>query len=736
MKAAVSTGPASRPETLTIALAGNPNTGKSTLFNALTGRRQRVGNYPGITVERVEGTMRLDGRRARVLDLPGTYSLAAASPDEQIVLDVLAGRQRDLPRPQAVVCVLDATNLRRNLFLASQISELGLPLVLVLNMMDEAAAQGVHVHPQFLERHLGVPVIPAVASRREGTDRVAPALAEVLRNPRRLSPVPWPAPVAAAREDLERAVRADTGQRLSRAEVHRLLFDLDSPLVRRLGWDPGRADRAIGSARGILRGAGLDPISVEAVHRYRHIEGILHGTATRPGEIRRDRAYAIDRILSHRVWGLLAFAGLMLIVFCSIYVVATPLMDGIDGAFAALGNALSRWFAPMPVLRSLLTDGIVAGVGGVLTFLPQILILFFFIALLEDSGYMARAAFLMDKVFSWTGLNGKSFVPMLSSFACAVPSILGTRTIEDPKARLSTILVSPLMSCSARLPIYVLLIGAFLEPRYGAVGAGIALFGMHLLGLVVAIPVAWAINRWILRLRPYPFVLELPPYRRPRIQDVLRRMVRNGREFLLRAGTIILAFSIVIWALTYFPRPAEDLRARTTAAVVRERESAGSSQEPLAPVVERRLAAAHLEQSWLGRFGKRVQPLFAPAGFDWKITVGVLASFPARELIISTFGILYQVGDEEAGGERGQKRLREELAAARWDDGRPVFDPIVALALMVFFALCLQCGSTVAVIAREAGWRWAAFAFTYMTVLAWLAAVAVQQGGRWLAGGG
>jgi len=367
------------------------------------------------------------------------------------------------------------------------------------------------------------------------------------------------------------------------------------------------------------------------------------------------------------------------------------------------------------MLRSLVAEGVVAGVGGVFIFLPQILILFLFVAVLEDSGYMARAAFLMDKVFSWTGLNGKSFVPMLSSFACAVPAIMTTRTIEDPRARLTTILVAPLMSCSARLPVYVLMIGAFIQPKYGALWAGTALFAMHALGLIVAIPVAFIINRFLLKTRPVPFLLEMPPYRRPALRSVVMRMYRSGSEFVVRAGTVIFAFSIVIWALTYFPRP-DSVRL-----AMEEKYQAKAAE------IEKEIDAAYLEQSYMGRFGKTVQPVFAPAGFDWKITVGVLAAFPAREVIVSTLGIIYSVeGDDDAA----VVALKSKMAAATWPDGRPVYTPAVAVAIMVFFAFCLQCGSTVAVMAKEAGWKWAAFAFVYMTALAWVGAVVAFQVGK------
>ena len=680
-----------RPATALVAVIGNPNTGKSSLFNALTGIRQQVGNYPGITVERKEGSCRLQDGEVTLIDLPGTYSLAAMSADEQVIIDVLSGRQAETRIPSAVLCVVDASNLRRNLFLVSQVAETGLPVVVALNMIDEARQRGVTLDIPGLAARLGVPVVPTIAVRGEGLPELRRALSEALRSKNRFAPVAWPPAVVEARGIVADAA-AKAGRTCSEAEISRLLFDVE-PSLAFSGMIEVR-DRA----HQVLEAAGLDPVSAEAFLRYRHLDGLLGGVAKAEPTPAAARPYAIDQVFTHRVGGLLVFLAFMFGVFASVYWIAKPLMDGIKWLFDSLGAWAGGALAGHPMLQSLVVDGIIKGAGGVIVFLPQILILFLFVAILEDSGYMARAAFLMDKVFSWTGLNGKSFVPMLSSFACAVPAIMTTRTIEDPKARLSTILVAPLMSCSARLPVYVLMIGAFIEPKYGKWWAAAALTAMHLLGLVVAIPIAFVINRFFLKLKPLPFLLEMPPYRMPRALSVGRRMFLSGREFVVRAGTVIFAISIVIWALSYFPRPAS-------------------------PDVDK---SAALEQSILGRFGKAVQPVFAPAGFDWKTTVAVLAAFPAREVVVSTLGILYSAEDGSS--------LNKQMAEARWPDGRAVFTPATAAAIMVFFAFCLQCGSTMAVMAREASWKWAGFAFVYMTTLAWIAAVATYQVGRSISG--
>ncbi len=710
---------------LRVALVGNPNTGKTTLFNRLTGARQKIGNYPGVTVEKKSGTWECGGRRVELVDLPGAYSLAASSPDERVSFDFLTGHLAGEPAPDAVICVVDASNLVRNLFLASQIADLGLPLVIALNMSDAAEKAGIRVDAQLLSRHLGVPVVRTVATKGEGIDALEKAVNRAVDERACMAQVPWPEAVGRAVSYLRDGLEKEGVRPLADGELRRVVFDRQSAVLERAGIPPGFDPAPLLSAsRDILTAAGIQPLSAEALLRYEHIGHLTAGTIEFPEKRKRSWTERIDAVLTHRVWGLVIFVAMMFVVFQSIYTWAGPFMGWIEEAVASVQSLVAPLLDNWPVLQSLVIDGVIGGVGGVVVFLPQILILFFFVSLLEDTGYMARGAFLMDKMFGWCGLNGKSFVPMLSSYACAIPGVLATRTIEDPRARLTTILVSPLMSCSARLPVYVLMIGAFIEPSYGAGVAGFTLFAMHFVGLAVAVPVAWALNKFVLGTRPQPFLLEMPPYRAPRFRDILWRMWERAREFLVRAGTVIVAMTIIIWALVYFPRP-ESVREKIEASAV-----AGSPAQ-----TDRRVDAAYIEQSYLARAGRLVQPLFAPAGFDWKITVGVLASFPAREVIIATLGTIYGIGsdvDEESGD------LRTTLASDRWTEGpragQPVFNVPVALAIMVFFALCLQCGATVAVMAKESNWGWALFAFAYMTLLAWAGAVLTYQvGTRFLA---
>jgi ferrous iron transport protein B len=704
---------------LLVALVGNPNTGKSTLFNALTGLRQRVGNYPGVTVSRKSGTCDLgDGRKVELVDLPGLYSLAAASPDEQVVIDALSGNIAGDRRPDAVVMVVDATNLLRNLFLASQVAELGLPVVLVLNQADVAKEQGLRIDTELLSRRLGgVPVILTSAWKGEGIPEVRQGLGDALDRRTPMKRVVWPVDIAGALADVAQTASADTGKAISAADAQRLLFDTNASTADRLGWTTERREKPLRSARERVRNSGYNPMAAEPLVHYAQLRIALEDVVTE-GLGKAGRTAGVDRLLLHRVLGPVLFLGIMLGFFASVFWLAKFPMDWIQTAVDWTKGMVAPSLAAYPMLQSLVADGILGGVGAFLVFLPQILILFLFIGILEDSGYMARAAFIMDRLFSWCGLNGKSFVPMLSGFACAIPSLLSTRTIEDPKARLATAFVVPFMSCSARFPIYALMCAAFIGPLYGPGWESLVMVGMHCVGLVFAVPTAFVLTRLVLKVKPQPFVLELPRYQMPKPRDVIWRMWQNAAEFVSKAGTVIFAITIIVWALSYFPRDAS----------VAERVRAAHPTEST-DKVQARVQAAYVEQSYMGRFGKAIQPIFDPLGFDWKITVGVLASFPAREVIVSTLGVTYSVGE---GAEADSQDLRKAMQDAKWSEGpragTPIFSLAAVLALMVFFALCSQCGPTIATLAQETGgWKWAAGSFVYMTTLAWIVSMAVYQ---------
>ncbi len=726
-----------------VALIGNPNTGKSTLFNCLTGLRQKVGNYSGVTVQKKTGIASLSSGNVEILDLPGTYSLAAESPDERVVVDALRGEIENVDRPDLALCILDATNLKRNLFLAYQVGQLGLPMVLAFNYWDSAKKRQIDIDLDELRSRLGVPVVPISASRAEGIAELKEAISEALVSQPRMRTPDWPDPVIRALNEVRAALSDDQLSQLDEAALLRSLFEGDENRLIRTGVSEEIAAEALENGKRALFKGGLNPANVEAVLLYRHIKTVIDGCIKENALSQTCGSESIDSLLTHKWWGLTAFLALMYLVFQSVYSWAGPFMDLIDGGKSLVQDAVSSWLTGWPIINSLVTDGIIEGVGAVVIFLPQILILFFFISLLEDTGYMARAAFLMDKLFSWCGLSGKSFVPLLSSYACAIPGVMATRTIQDTKARLVTILVAPFMSCSARLPVYVLMIGAFIEPRYGAGVAGATLFLMHFVGLLVAMPFAYVMNKYVLKTPPQPFLLELPSYQIPKVKDVFIKMYSQGKEFVVNAGTVIFAITIVIWALLYFPRPeslVEETRASFASSLAVDRgisEAAAwqaiEESEDLQVALERRISSAYIEQSLMGKMGKAVQPVFNAAGFDWKITVGIIASFPAREVIISTLGIIYSLGgdvDEEAGD------LREAMARQTWPsgprEGMPIFTIPVVIGIMVFFALCQQCGATLAIIAQETNWKWAGLSFVLMTSLAWIASIVVYQAGSWL----
>ncbi len=715
-----------------IALAGNPNTGKTTVFNMLTGFRARTGNYAGVTVERKAGGLKgaPEDQPVEIVDLPGTYSLSARSADEMVAADVLLGLREDEERPDLVLIVADASNLERNLFLATQVMECGVPCVLLLNMMDVAKENRLAIDATGLSDRLRVPVFPIVAAKGEGLDAVRDYLVRGSFEEAHSALVEFPEVFENAVTDLLRTIReSDCPETFARPFLaRRALLETDGIAGKRLLDCGGEAvSTALSQSRKAIEESGQRIVSLEARVRYGFIKQALRDVVERPEERVETLSDRIDRILIHRVWGTLVFVTLMIIVFQAIYSWSAPFMDVIDGVFGFLGGRLAAVVSEGP-LQSFLVDGVIAGVGGVVIFLPQILCLFLFISLLEDCGYMARAAFLMDRLLSRVGLSGRSFIPMLSSFACAIPGVMATRTIEDRRDRFTTMLIAPLMSCSARLPVYTLLIGAFIPERkvVGFIGLqGLTLFAMYLVGVVVAIPVALILKKTFFKGSTPALILELPPYRRPGIKVVIWRLWERAGAFLKRAGTIIFAVSIIVWAAAYYPRSAS-VREEIEQEYLFELAEAGPDELPAVEErMEREIEGAYLRQSILGRMGHVVEPLVRPLGWDWKIGMATIASFPAREVIVATLGIIYDVGSD---ADEESPDLREKLQNARHPDGTPVFTIPVALSIMVFFALCAQCAATLAVIKRETNsWRWPFFSFAYMTLLAWIGALLVYQ---------
>ena len=718
--------------TVSVGLVGNPNTGKSTLFNALTGLSQRVGNYPGVTVERKAGSLRLpDGAEAELVDLPGVYSLSVDAPDERIAAEVLLEGRRD--EIDAVIAIVDAGNLRRNLYLVSQLLEGDLPVIVALNMCDVAEARGVRIDAAGLEARLRTPVVPMVANRGRGIDELLRRLAETLkegRPTRRPPPLP---PELAGPVDRLRAASAEAGAAPTRQQALRALVDEGGPSEQRL--IEARGDGFRRRLSDLRNGAGVSaPLSaIESEARYAWIGKVLDGCVQEEDPLGRSHSDRIDGVLTHRVFGLAAFLGVSALLFQGIYAWATPAMDLVETAVSTLGAALGSSLPAGP-LRSLLVDGVVAGVGGVLVFLPQIALLFLLIGILEDCGYMARAALLMDRLLGRLGLSGRSFIPLLSSFACAVPGVMAARTIADRRDRFVTVLVAPLMSCSARLPVYALFIAAFIPERAllgGWLGLqGLTLLAMYCLGALVAVPVAWLLRRTLLRGESSPFLLELPAYNWPTPRTVLLRVYQASRAFVVRAGSVILAATIVMWALAYYPRSSEigaryEVERAAAAALAEE-----EARESRLADIDRSEAADYLRSSYLGRAGQSLEPVFEPLGWDWRLGMAALASFPAREVVISALGTIYSLGSDV---DETSPDLRDGLRRATRADGSPALNVPVALSVMVFFALCAQCMSTLAVIQREtSSWAWPVFSFVYMTALAYAGAFGTYRLGVWM----
>jgi ferrous iron transport protein B len=739
-----------------VALLGNPNTGKTTLFNALARMRQRVGNYPGVTVETKKGRMVHEGRSIALIDLPGTYSLAARSPDEMVAVDVILGQQAGETRADVIISIVDASNLERNLYLTTQVRELGMPVVVALNMMDVAEKHGIRIDAARLSAGLGLPVVPIQANKGMGLEELKSAVLKAAECAAERNPDSGAGPLVfpEAFEHEVSTVRHSLGGTVAPFLVRRLLLDVGGYTEERMrSQHNGHVAGIVAAARARLADAGCKVPDIEARTRYAWIRQATAGAIMRPQRPPLTWTDRLDRVLTHRLWGSIVFLALMFIVFQSIFTWARPAMDAIDRARELLAVGVEIYLPPGPV-RSLLVEGVLRGVGSVLVFLPQILILFAFIAVLEDCGYMARAAFLMDRLMARCGLSGKSFIPMLSSVACAVPGIMATRVIENRRDRLTTILVAPLMSCSARLPVYTLLIGAFLTEGFSWWVPGLTMFAMYALGLVVAPLVALLLKRTLLRGETPVFVLEMPIYKWPSPRTVLRRMLDAGRAFVVRAGTLILASMILVWALLYFPvhdkegRSYEErvARAEERVAELKKQQEQAAPGVPVAQVLEAEQAANDLRGEWkrnsfLGTAGRALEPAVRPLGWDWRIGMAALASFPAREVVVGTLGIIYNAGPVEpadvtgdGGGKSGE--LRTALQRATWDSGasnRKVFTVPAALSLMTFFALCCQCASTLAVIRRETNsWRWPAFTFGYMTLLAYVGAFGVFQVGTLL----
>jgi ferrous iron transport protein B len=714
-----SSAPARHAPTDVVVIVGNPNVGKTSVYNRLTGERAHIGNYPGVTVERRAARLTLPGNHTvEVVDLPGAYSLSARSAEEQIALDAVLGLAGH-PRPKLCVAVLDAGQLSRNLYLGVQLAELGVPLVIALNMLDEARDNP--PDPAAIARMFGVPVVVTDGRRGTGIEELTRTIAQALEAPRvpRVS-VSYPpelvADAARVVEALPAEWRANPGRDQALALWALASIDAEDELEH---VPAALRERCVE----VQRAAGERDLDRELIGaRYTFIDTASEQLYTRVERHppKRRSSERVDRVLLHPVGGFAIFLTLMLIVFQALFSWSDPAIGLIEAVVAWIGGVVGDVLPP-GVLHDLVVEGLIGGVGNVIVFLPQILLLFLFIGLLEDSGYMARVAFLMDRVLKSLGLHGRAFVPMLSGFACAVPAILATRTMERQRDRLLTMLVIPLMTCSARLPVYTLVIAALFPPSkvFGFVPVqGLLMVAMYLFAIVTTLAVAAILGRTVVKGRRVPLILELPPYRLPSLRTTLRTMLERAQVFLKEAGGVILVCTVLLWALLSFPRTqgaGEGPQVHGT----------DSAQTAEASALERERA---LERSYGGRLGKAIEPLFAPLGFDWKLDVGIIGSFAAREVFISTLGLVYGVGDTDDEALPLREKLRAESQG-----GKPRYTPLVGLSLLIFFALSCQCMSTLAVVRRETRtWRWPAFLFAYMTGLAYACSFVVYQGGRLL----
>ena len=646
-----------RTGTRRIALVGNPNSGKTTLFNALTGLRAQTANYPGTTVERRTGRFTLAGENIELIDLPGMYDLHALSEEEQIAVDVLNGRSAKVPKPDAAVVLADAANLSRSLFLISQIIESKIPVIVALNMMDIADDAGLEVNAAQLSRELGCSVVPIIARTGRGVD-------ELRRSIHELGAAPKP------------ALPATTCTACS-----------DCRFKTRYAWTDaiaGRVTQATGRSKNVWT----------------------------------DR---IDRVLTHPVSGVLVFFAVMFGFFFLIFQIAHIPMDLIDSLFTGLGGVIARHL-PASDLRDLLVQGVIGGMGGMLVFLPQICILFFCLSLLEDVGYLSRAAFVMDRLMRHFGLPGKAFVPLLSAHACAIPAIMATRVIEDKRDRLVTILVAPLMSCSARIPVYSML--AALLFAHDPWRASLVFTGAYLLGIIAAMVAAFVFKRTILKGETRPLVLELPAYKLPNLRTALLTVVERARVFIKNAGTVILLISIILWALATYPKSAPP-----PAAVALTEEAAalsGPAAEALRGKADRLTSHHSLANSIAGRVGRFVEPVIRPLGFDWQIGIGIISSFAQREVIVSTLAVVYGVGRDVA--KENPQSLYDSLRHAERTDGSKVFTTATCASLLIYYVLAAQCLATQVVTRRETNsWKWPALQLAYMSVLAYVASFVVFQ---------
>jgi ferrous iron transport protein B len=681
--------------------------------------RQKTGNYPGVTVEKHTGIVKIGESVLELIDLPGMFALSAHSLEEKIAADVVLGRVAGMSRPAGILLVIDSTHLYQGLYLLQQMAGLELPLLVALTMSDAAASAGIRIDIDALQKRLpGVAFCPVVATSGHGINALKENLAGLTDAEPAAVPDFWPQ-ISGATHELAAASRRP----FPRFELERALIDEGSELAEEVAAELGEQGRdTLAAIRKSLFG-DQPPLACEARHRYAWARQVMQEIQQQaPATL--TLGTRVAAFCNRPIPGTVGLFLIMAIVFQAVFAWATPLMDAIDAGAAWLGQLVSASL-PEGAFASFIADGVIAGVGSVIVFLPQILILFLFIIVLEDSGYLARAAYLMDRAMRSVGLSGQSIIPMVSSFACAVPGIMATRVIPNRRDRIATIIAAPFMTCSARLPVYALLIAAFVPARnIGVLNLqGVVLFGLYMLGIVAGLFTALWLRQTALHGPKPTFALMLPEFRKPNLQTVLLQLWNRALVFLKRAGTVIFAVAVVVWALAYFPRSAAIAETYTRQEAQVSVQLSGTALDEAKSGIANEKAAAQLEQSFLGRAGKLVEPLFVPLGWDWKVSAAVIAGFPAREVVVAVLGTVYAVGDEADTG-----TLTERLQTARRPDGSLVFTLPMVIGLLIFYACCLQCAATLAVIRRETNsWQWPLFAWTYMTLLGYSGAFIAFQ---------
>lgn len=721
-----------RGRIINVALVGNPNCGKTTLFNHASGSHERVGNYGGVTVDSKEATFKFPGYIIKLTDLPGTYSITEYTPEELFVRMHIQNKV-----PDVVVNVIDSSNIERNLFLTTQLIDMNIKVIIALNMFDELEKKGINLDYDFLGKMMGIPIIPTVAVRGKGLNELMKKITEVYEDKDpvvRHIHINYGNVIEGSIARIQKEIRVDKNaiHSLSTRYLAIKLLENDKTTLELLRKSSNYDNIALRRETEIAHLENEYKAKSETVitdAKYGFIAGALRETITEDTSKKNLAHWNIDDLLTNKYFGFPIFIFFMWLMFQTTFTIGSYPMEWIDSGVSYISGLVSD-LLPSGAVRDLLVDGIIGGVGGVIIFLPNILILFFFISLMEDTGYMARVSFIMDRLMHKIGLHGKSFIPLLMGFGCNVPAIMATRTLENRKDRIMTMLIAPFMSCSARLPVYVLIISAFFTSYQGLV-----LFSIYIIGIVIAVLVALVLKNTVFTKQDVPFVMELPPYRIPTLKNTTIHMWYKGSQYLHKMGSIILLASILIWSLSYYPRNvnySENFDLQIT-NITSDLQLAEEEKQSQVDALELKKAAEHQEKSYIGRMGKFIEPAIQPLGFDWKIGISIITGLAAKEIVVGSMGILYQA-DLEADENSGSliDKLQKQVHTSGELKGKKVFQPLVAYGFMLFILIYFPCIAVIAAIKKESNWKWAIFTMVYTTAIAWVVAFATYQVGSLL----